>query len=132
MNTALRTRHIAGALLALGFAASAVPALAVQQGDWLIRGGVGHVAPTGESVTVPVVGGKVEADSATNLDDQPRLYDERTTWAWICSPRCRSSTTSTLAGAGKVGETKQLPPTLILFYNFAPEIRRRVSTPVPA
>jgi outer membrane protein len=120
MNTALRTRHIAGALLALGFAASAVPALAVQQGDWLIRGGLGHVAPTGESVTVPIVGGKVEADSATSLaiNFTYMLSDNLGVELLGALPFKHDLTHDSL---GKVGETKQLPPTLLLVYNFAPQ-----------
>ncbi len=120
MNTALRTRHIAGALLALGFAATAVPALAVQQGDWLIRGGLGHVAPTGESVTVPVVGGKLEADDSTNLaiNFTYMLSDNLGVELLGALPFKHDLTHDSL---GKVGETKQLPPTLILLYNFAPQ-----------
>lgn len=120
MNTALRTRHIAGALLALGFAATAVPAHAVQKGDWLIRGGVGHVAPTGESGTVPVVGGKVEADSSTNLaiNFTYMLNDNLGVELLGALPFKHDITHDSL---GKVGETKELPPTLILLYNFAPK-----------
>lgn len=120
MNTALRIRHIAGALLALGFAASAIPAQAVQKGDWLIRGGVGHVAPTGESVTVPVVGGKVEADSSTNLavNFTYMMSDNLGVELLGALPFKHDITHNSL---GKVGETKELPPTLILLYNFAPK-----------
>ena len=119
MNTASRTRHIAGALLALGFAATAVPALAVQQGDWLIRGGLGHVAPTGESVTVPVVGGKLEADDSTSLaiNFTYMLSDNLGVELLGALPFKHDLTHDSL---GKVGETRQLPPTLMLLYIFAP------------
>jgi outer membrane protein len=120
MNTASRKRYIVGALLALGFAATAIPAHAVQKGDWLIRGGLGHVAPTGESVTVPVVGGKLEADSATSLaiNFTYMLSDNLGVELLGALPFKHDLTHDSL---GKVGETKQLPPTLLLVYNFAPQ-----------
>jgi outer membrane protein len=120
MNTTSRKSCIAGALLALGFAAAAGPAHAVQAGDWLIRGGVGHVAPTGESGTVPVVGGKVEADSATSLavNFTYMLSDNLGLELLGALPFKHDLTHDSL---GKVGETKQLPPTLLLVYNFAPK-----------
>lgn len=119
MHTSSRTRYIVGALLALGFAA-AVPSHAVQQGDWLIRGGVGHVAPTGESITVPVVGGRVEADDSTNL---------AVNFTYMMSDNLGVELLGALPfkhdlmhdSLGRVGETKQLPPTLMLLYNFAPK-----------
>lgn len=119
MHTVSRKRHIIGALIALGFAAGAVPAHAVQTGDWLIRGGLGHVAPTGESVTVPVVGGKLEADDSTNLavNFTYMLSDNLGVELLGALPFKHDLMHNTL---GKVGETKELPPTLILLYNFAP------------
>lgn len=116
----LRKGCIAGTLLALGIAAAG-PAHAVQAGDWLIRGGVGHVAPTGESDSDPVgLGGKVEADSATNLaiNFTYMLTDNMGVELLGALPFKHDIT---YTGLDKVGETKQLPPTLILLYNFAPK-----------
>ena len=120
MHTVSRTRHIVGALIALGLATAAVSAHAVQKGDWLIRGGLGHVSPTGESVTVPVVGGKLEADDSTNLavNFTYMLSDNLGVELLGALPFSHDLTHDSL---GKVGETKQLPPTLILLYNFAPK-----------
>ncbi len=120
MHTVSRKRHILGALIALGLAAGAAPAHAVQKGDWLIRGGLGHVAPTGESGTVPVVGGKVEADSSTNLavNFTYMLGDNMGVELLGALPFRHDITHNTL---GKVAETKELPPTLILLYNFSPK-----------
>jgi len=119
MNTVSRTKLIAGALLALGLA-TAVPAHAVQKGDWLIRGGLGHVSPTGESGTVPVVGGKLEADDSTNLavNFTYMLSDNLGVELLGALPFTHDLKHDSL---GKVGETKQLPPTLILLYNFSPK-----------
>jgi len=120
MHTVSRTRHIVGALIALGLATAAVSAHAVQKGDWLIRGGLGHVSPTGESVTVPVVGGKLEADDSTNLavNFTYMLSDNLGVELLGALPFKHDLTHDSL---GKVGETKQLPPTLILLYNFVPK-----------
>lgn len=116
MKTASRT-CLAGALFALGFAASPVPALAVQQGDWLIRAGAGHVSPTGDGQSAA---GKVEADSATSL---------AVNFTYMLSDNLGVELLGALPfrhdigleGAGTVGEAKQLPPTLILLYIFNPK-----------
>ena len=120
MHTVSRTRHIMGALIALGLIAAAIPAHAVQKGDWLIRGGLGRVSPTGESGTVPVVGGKVEAGNSTNLavNFTYMLSDNMGVELLGALPFSHDITHNSL---GKVGETKELPPTLILLYNFAPK-----------
>jgi len=119
MRTVCRTRHIIGVLLALCLTTAVIPVHAVQTGDWLIRGGLGHVAPTGESVTVPVVGGKLEADDSTNLavNFTYMLSDNLGVELLGALPFKHDLMHNTL---GKVGETKELPPTLILLYNFAP------------
>lgn len=120
MHTISRKRHIMGALIALGFTTAAIPVHAVQKGDWLIRGGLGHVSPTGESGTVPVVGGKLEADSSTNLavNFTYMLSDNLGVELLGALPFSHDLMHNTL---GKVGETKELPPTLILLYHFAPK-----------
>jgi outer membrane protein len=107
-------------MIALGLAAAVVPAHAVQKGDWLIRGGLGHVSPTGESGTVPVVGGKLEADDSTNLaiNFTYMLNDNLGVELLGALPFSHDLKHDSL---GKVGETKQLPPTLILLYNFSPK-----------
>jgi outer membrane protein len=120
MFTASRFAHLMGTAGALSLLALAFPAHAVQKGDWLIRGGLGHVAPTGESVTVPVVGGKVEADSATSLaiNFTYMMSDNLGVELLASLPFKHDLTHDSL---GKVGEAKQLPPTLLLVYNFAPQ-----------
>ena len=120
MHTVSRTRHIMGALIALGLTAAVVPAHAVQKGDWLIRGGLGRVSPTGESGTVPVVGGKVEAGNSTNLavNFTYMLSDNMGVELLGALPFSHDITHNSL---GKVAETKELPPTLVLLYNFAPK-----------
>lgn len=123
MSYVSRTRCIVGVVVALGVFAAAVPAQAVQtgvqKGDWLIRGGLGHVAPTGKSETVPGVGGKVEAGSSTNLavNFTYMLTDHVGVELLGALPFKHNIKHNDL---GKVGETNSLPPTVILLYNFAP------------
>ncbi len=121
MHTTSRTRFVVGALLALGFAATAVPSHAVQKGDWLIRAGVGHVSPTGDGQSAA---GKVEADSATNLAVN-FTYMTTDNWGVELLGALPFKHDIDLEGAGTVGETKQLPPTLILLYNFNPKSTMR-------
>jgi outer membrane protein len=119
MFTASRFARLMGTAGALSLLAFAFPAQAVQKGDWLIRAGLGHVAPTGESVTVPVVGGKVEADSATSIafNFTYMMSDNLGVELLAALPFKHDLTHNSL---GTVGETKQLPPTLLLVYNFSP------------
>jgi outer membrane protein len=107
-------------MLAVVALAAAAPAAAVGKGDWLIRGGLGRVTPTGESGTVPVVGGKVEVGNSTNLavNFTYMLSDNMGAELLGALPFSHDITHNTL---GKVAETKELPPTLILLYNFAPK-----------
>lgn len=103
---------------------SALPAGAVEKGDWLIRAGIGYVDPTGDSETVPVVGGKVEADSSTNLavNLTYMMTDHLGVEVLGALPFKHDIKHDSL---GKVAETKELPPTLILLYHFNPKASTR-------
>jgi len=122
MHALSSTKHIAGALLALGLAASAMPSYAVQKGDLLIRAGVGHVAPN---------------DSSSGFSGAPSLEVEEVgsstnlaiNFTYMVSDNIGVELLGALpfkhdikvTGLDKVVETKQLPPTVILLYNFAPK-----------
>jgi outer membrane protein len=125
MYSASRTRHISAALFALGLTAAAVPAHAVQKGDWLIRLGAAHVAPNDKSGAVTGVGGSgVEVGSSTSLgiNFTYMVSDNLGVELLGAAPFGHDiKGTGTVAGLGKIAETKQLPPTLILLYNFAPK-----------
>lgn len=123
MITVRASRYLAmlsAALLCL----SALPAGAVEKGDWLLRAGIGRVAPTGESGTVPVVGGKVEAEASTNLavNLTYMLTDHIGVEVLGALPFKHDIGHDSL---GQVAETQQLPPTLILLYNFNPKSSMR-------
>jgi outer membrane protein len=109
-------------LAASALAAGAVPAHAVQKGDWLIRAGVGHVAPN---------------DSSTQFSGAPTLKVEEVSSSTNVAINFTYMMTDNVGiellgalpfkhdievtGLGEVGEAKQLPPTLIMLYNFAPK-----------
>lgn len=125
MNTLFRTKHVVGALLALGLVTAAVPSHAVQKGDWLIRGGLARVAPNDSSGDISSVpGGQVGVDAATNLAvNFTYMTTDNVGVELLGALPFKHDITGqgAISGLGKVAETKELPPTLILLYNFAPK-----------
>jgi outer membrane protein len=108
----------------LGLASAS--ALAVQQGDILVRVGAAHVAPTGESedITAIAAGAKVEADSATSLglNFTYMVTDNvgvELLAAWPFEHDIKA--TGSIAALGEVAETKQLPPTVTAQWHFIPQ-----------
>lgn len=121
--------HHSGTVLSALFSATlavfSTSANAVNQGDWLVRVGVGHVHPNDSSSAVTgIAGSGVSVGSATNLD---------LTISYFLTPNVNVELlgalpfkhdikgTGVIAGLGKIGETKQLPPTLVLNYMFNPQ-----------
>jgi len=116
-------RALLGTLLTVGIAAIAVPAVAYQKGDILLRAGAAGVFPTGESDNIPTfpAGSKVEADDAWSLG---------LTFAYMITDNVGIEVlgaypfkhdikaTGTISQLGTVGEAKQLPPTVSLQYYF--------------
>jgi len=108
-------------LAAWALAASVVPAHAVQKGDWLIRAGVGHVAPNDSSTQfsgAPTL--KVsDVDSSTNVAvNFTYMMTDNVGIELLGALPFKHDISVT--GLGVVAEAKQLPPTLIVLYNFAP------------
>ena len=103
-------------------AASAAPAYAVQKGDWLIRAGVGQVAPNVSSTGfsgAPTL--KVEdASDSTNLcvNFTYMLTDNLGVELLGAIPFKHDIT---VTGLGEVAEVTQLPPTVMVTHNFAPK-----------
>jgi outer membrane protein len=94
-------------------------------GDFLVRGGVGYVSPNTDSGNISgVPGGKVDVKSSTGAT---------LTFAYLMTDRIGVELlgslpfkhdiegAGTLAGTGKLAETKQLPPTVLLQYYFNPQ-----------
>lgn len=103
-------------------------ALAQSQGDWLVRLGVGVVAPDGDSDNLVFEG--IELDNyRIDVDDGTSAVFNLTYMttdnlgvellaSWPFSHDIDGD--GALAGLGKLGSTKHLPPTLSLQYHFRP------------
>lgn len=119
------SKAVVFALFSAAFVTFSSSASAVNQGDWLARVGVGYVSPNDSSGAVTgIAGSGVSVDSAVSID---------LTIAYMITPNVNIELlgswpfkhdingTGTIAGLGKVGETKQLPPTLMVDYVFNPQ-----------
>lgn len=123
------SRTFLSALFSATLALFSSSASAVNQGDWLVRVGVGYVHPNDSSNDVSglglAAGSQVSVSTATNVD---------LTIAYMLTPNLNiellgalpfkhdiTGKGGDLAGAGKIATTKQLPPTLVLDYMFNPE-----------
>jgi len=119
---AVSRKLVTGALLALGLASTAVPAHAVQKGDWLIRVGIGNVAPNDSSSSfsgAPSIE-VTDVSNSTNLAINFTYMATDNIGVELLGALPFEHDVS-VTGLGKVAEVKQLPPTLILLYNFAPK-----------
>lgn len=108
-------------------------ALAQSQGDWLVRVGIGHVAPDADSSNLVFEG--IELDNyRVDVDDNTRPVFNLTWMAtdnvglellasWPFNHRIEGD--GALSGLGKLGHTKHLPPTLSLQYHFRPGMNFR-------
>ena len=109
-------------IAALGVAA---PALALQQGDLLLRAGIAHVAPQGDSdqITAIGAGARVEADSTTSLGITATYMATNNIGIGVLAAwpfEHDIDATGSIAALGTVAETKQLPPTVTLQWHFTP------------
>ncbi|MEE4639921.1 MAG: OmpW family outer membrane protein [Wenzhouxiangella sp.] len=97
-------------------------------GDWLVRVGSGYVSPDTDSGDL-VVDGSVLAGAQIDVGDNARPIVELTYMttdnigvevlaSWPFEHDIDGA--GILEGAGKLGETKHLPPTVSLQYHFAP------------
>ena len=101
-------------------------ALAVEKGDWLVRFGVANVSPNDSSTGLSGVG----PTATVGVDDDTQIFanlsymiKENVAIELLAATPFSHDIkgTGALAGAGKVGETKQLPPTLSVQYHFKPK-----------
>jgi len=111
----------AAALLAV----LATPAQAHEAGQWVLRAGVGSVAPKSNNLDLSEAGETitVEVDSATSLT-LTGTYMFTENWALDILAAWPFSHDINLAVDGeeaKVAETDQLPPTFSLQYHFMPQ-----------
>jgi outer membrane protein len=112
-------------MLAGMVALSTTPALALEQGDWLVRIGGSYVSPDDSSgmVTGIGAGSGVSVDSAASLSFTigkmitPNMAVE-VLGAWPFKHDISGS--GTIASLGEIAETKHLPPVVSLQYHFMP------------
>lgn len=116
---------LVSAVLAASLGSTSGSALAVQQGDILVRAGIAQVAPTGESneLTGLAAGARVEADEGISLGITLAYMTTDNIGvgllaAWPFGHDIEA--TGSIAGLGTVAETDQLPPTVTLQWHFMP------------
>lgn len=120
-----KSRRVLGAATALALVFAAAPSHAVEKGDWIVRAGIAHVAPDDSSGAVTgIPGSGVEVDGATNLavNFTYMLSDNWGVELLGALPfKHDIKGSGTISALGTIAETKQLPPTLAVVYNFAPK-----------
>ena len=127
------SKHLLAATALLAFAAS--PAMAYEQGTWVLRAGVGTVAPDSDNLVLPdfpAAGNTstVEVDDGTSLT-LSATYMFTPNWAFdilVAYPFSHDinlSVVDTATGSSvtsfKAAETEHLPPTFSLQYHFLPD-----------
>jgi len=122
MNTRL-IRYMGAAVVAGGMLLTSLPVSAYEAGDLVLRAGIAGVLPTGESDTISAIapGAKVEADDAWSLGlTGTYMFTDNigvgvlAAWPFKHDIDAKGS----ISSLNKVGETKQLPPTVTLQYHF--------------
>ena len=113
MNKSILSGLVAAALLSVGFSAQVS---AHQAGDIIVRAGVAVVAPNESSDDVAGFGEfQVNNNTQLGLNFGYMLTDNLGLELLAASP---FSHDVSLAGVGKIAETKHLPPTLVAQYYF--------------
>jgi outer membrane protein len=111
-------RRVILTVLACLLAGNAMAQTYRQAGDWIVRGGIGVVAPDGD-------GADLAPGATVDVDDG---YAATITVAYMVTDHIGVELLAStpfnhdidLTGAGTVAETDQLPPTLSLQYHFGP------------
>lgn len=127
------TAILAGFTLAggLGFAAATAIAAPLHSGDWLVRVGVSNVSPN-ESASNPRGGLPAGSDVNVGSSTRPSFtvaymlsdnLDLELLASWPFKHDISGS--GALSGTGKIGDAKQLPPTLSVDWHFMPGSRIR-------
>ena len=120
-----RTLHLGLAIAAIGLCAQPLTA-AAEQGDWILRGGLGIVDPKSDNLTLGGALGvqEVQVETGTSLTfEATYMFAER--WgvellaAWPFSHDVDADLTG--GGSTTLTDIKHLPPTLSLQYHFNPD-----------
>lgn len=107
----MKTQRVAAAVL---MAMSASQAMAIGQGDWIMRFGIGHVSPNDSSSALNV---GVKSDTRPTINFTYMLSDNLGVDVLGALPFEHDIT----SGSTRIGTTKQLPPTVGLQYHFSPK-----------
>ena len=123
----------AGALLAI----AASPALAYEAGTWVLRGGVGVVAPKSGNLDIGALdlGGGIQLTSASvEVDDGTSLtlmgtymfspnwaFDILASWPFKHDVNISASDGTQVVASLKAAEVEHLPPTFSMQYHFLPD-----------
>ena len=115
------TRSLVAAAIAFGSGSS----LALEQGDWIVRVGAAHVNPDASSspLTTVAADARVDVDSDTQLGlTLAYMVSDNIGIGLLAATPFKHDIKGAgdIAGLGKIGQTKHLPPTLTLQYHFAP------------
>lgn len=109
---------------ALALATVAGPVSALEQGDILVRGGIGHVEPSSESEATGL-GLNVEASNSTNFAFTVTYMATDHFGIELLGSAPYDHDINAAENGIKVGETKHLPPTLMAQYYFQPSAKVR-------
>lgn len=96
----------------------AAPAMAHEQGSWIMRAGIGTVAPDSNNLDLGPAG-TIEVDDGTSLT-LTLTYMFRQNWGFDILAAWPFSHDVELGGV-KVASTDHLPPTFSIQYHFAPD-----------
>lgn len=113
-------------LVASAIALTTGSAIALEQGDWIVRVGAAHVNPDASSSPLTNVApdARVDVDHDTQLGiTLGYMYTDNIGVGLLAATPFKHDIKGAgdIAGLGKIGETKHLPPTLTLQYHFTPK-----------
>src|SRR5690554_5455090 len=130
-----KTVFAAAMMTGLGLSAAALPAMAYEAGDWLVRGRVINVDPnddsgqlyldTGAGYAAAGKGVKVDSDTVPELDITYMITRNWGVELILGYSEHTAKGEKGWAGLGDVADTKVLPPTLTLQYHFLPDTNIR-------
>ena len=119
-------KSVVSALIASSLVLTSTSVSAVEKGDWMVRFGAVNVSPNDSSSGLTGVGPTatvgVEGDTQAFANLSYMIKDNIALELLASTPFSHDVVgTGALASHGKVGETKQLPPTFSIQYHFNPK-----------
>lgn len=122
----LFTKTVVTTLITGSLALTSLTVNAVEKGDWLVRFGAVNVSPndssTGLSLVGPTATVGVESDTQVFANLSYMIKENVALELLAATPFSHDIVgTGSIAGLGKVGETKHLPPTFSVQYHFDPK-----------